>query len=99
VPVMTLSILLCLLIPIYLLLRHVHRNLRWEEPTVLEPRRPSRYARLLRAQRRREVLLTALWLDPDEEGFPRKKTPHTRSPSRYPHNIPSFGSHRACTPR
>jgi uncharacterized membrane protein len=67
-------VLLYLLIPVFLLLRYVLRNLHWGERTEEKRRRrPSRSARILREQRRQEAILKSLNLDPDEERIAREQ--------------------------
>ena len=73
-PTMIVLVLLYILIPVFLLLRYVLRNLHWGELTKGgRRRRPSRYARMVRNQQRKEAVLNALHLDPDEERQAREK--------------------------
>ena len=66
-PSIMLLVLLYILIPVFLLLRYVIRNLHWGELTRGEKRKPSRVSRILRAQKSQEAILKSLHLDPDEE--------------------------------
>jgi hypothetical protein len=73
-PTMIVLVLLYILIPVFLLLRYVLRNLHWGERTSGERRRrPSRSARIFREQRRQEAILESLNLDPDEERIAREQ--------------------------